>query len=85
MISWNVRGLNCKVKRSQIRNALKMWNAELICPQEIKLSHIGIAEVGSLLGNRFADWVYLESEGALGGVLIMRDKRVIEIQEWVKG
>ena len=84
MISWNV-GLNRKVKRSQIRNALKMWNAKLICPQETKLSHIGLAEVGSLLGNRFADWVYLEFEGASGGVLIMWDKRVIEIQEWVKG
>ena len=55
MISWNVRGLNCKVKRSQIRNALKMWNGELICLQETKLSHIGRAEVGSLWGNRFAD------------------------------
>jgi exonuclease III len=85
MISWNVRGLNCKVKRSQIRNALKMWNGELICLQETKLSHIGRAEVGSLWGNHFADWVFLEFEGASGGVLIMWDKRVIEVQVWVKG
>ena len=85
MLSWNVRGLNCKVKRSQIRNALKLWNAELICLQETKLSNIGRAEVGSIWGNRFADWVVLESEGASGGILIMWDKRVIEVQEWVKG
>jgi exonuclease III len=85
MISWNVRGLNSKEKRSQIRNALKMWNGEIICLQETKMSNIGRAEIGSLWGNRFAGWVFLESEGASGGVLIMWDKRVTEVQDWVKG
>ena len=41
MILWNVRGLNSKEKRSQIWNALKMWNGEIICLQETKLSKIG--------------------------------------------
>ncbi len=36
IISWNVRGLNCREKRSQIKNALKMWNGEIICFQEIR-------------------------------------------------
>jgi exonuclease III len=79
IISWNVRGLNCKEKRAQIRNALKMWNGEVICLQETKLEHIGRAAVRSLWGNKFADWVYLEFEGALGGILIM-NKRVADVQ-----
>ena len=62
-----------------------MWNGEIICLQETKLSKIGRSEIGSLWGNRFADWVSLESEGASGGVLIMWDKRATEVQEWVKG
>ena len=73
IISWNVRGLNCKVKRSQIKNALKLWKGEVICLQETKMEIIGRAVVRSLWSNRFADWKYLESEGASGGVLIMWD------------
>jgi exonuclease III len=85
IISWNVRGLNCKIKRSQIKNALKLWKGEVICLQETKLENISRSVVRSLWSNRFADWKFLESEGASGGVLIMWDKRVAEVQDCVKG
>jgi exonuclease III len=73
------------MKRSQIKNALKLWKGEVICLQETKLENIGRSVVRSLWSNRFADWKYLESEGASGGVLIMWDKRVAEVQDCVKG
>jgi exonuclease III len=41
LISWNVQGLNNKDKRAQIKNALKLWNGEIICFQETKMEHIG--------------------------------------------
>ena len=85
IISWNVRGLNSKEKRAQIKNALKLWNGDIICLQETKLDHIGRAVIRSLWGNRFADWAYQESEGASGGTVIMWDKRVVEVQNCVKG
>ena len=85
LISWNVRGLNCKVKRSQIKNVLKLWKGEVICLQETKLETVSRAIVRSLWCNRFADWKFLESEGASAGVLIMWDKRVAEVQDCVKG
>jgi exonuclease III len=85
IISWNVRGLNCKLKRSQIKNALKLWKGEVIYLQETKLEIISRFIVRSLWSNRFADWKYLESEGASRGVLIMWDKRVHEVQDCVKG
>ena len=73
------------MKSSQIKNALKLWKGEVICLQETKLENIGRLVVRSLWSNRFADWKYLESEGASGGVLIMWDKCVAEVQDCVKG
>ncbi len=85
IISWNVRGLNSKEKRAQIKNALKLWNWEIIYFQEMKMDHIGRVVIRSLWGNCFADWAYQESEGASGGILIMWDRRVVEVQNYVKG
>ena len=85
IISWNVRGLNSKEKRAQIKNALKIWNGEIICFQETKMEQIGRAVIRSLWANRFADWAYQESEGASGGILIMWDRRVVEVLNCVKG
>jgi exonuclease III len=79
LISWNVQGLNNKDKRAQIKNALKLWNGEIICFQETKMEHIGRAVIRSFWANRFADWAYQESEGASGGILIMWEKRVVEV------
>ena len=73
------------MKRSQIKNALKLWMGEVICLQETKLENISRSVVRNLRSNRFADWKYLESEGAFGGVLIMWDKHVVEVQDCVKG
>uniref|UniRef100_A0A2N9HB65 Reverse transcriptase domain-containing protein n=1 Tax=Fagus sylvatica TaxID=28930 RepID=A0A2N9HB65_FAGSY len=70
---------------SQIKNVLKLWKGEVVCLQETKLESISRSVVQSLWSNRFADWKYLESEGASGGVLIMWDKRVAEVQDCVKG
>jgi exonuclease III len=71
IISWNIRGMNNKEKRLQIKNSLKMWNDEVICFQETNMEHIRKAEVRTLWGNRFANWVFLESKGALGEIIIM--------------
>jgi hypothetical protein len=57
-----------------------MWNGEVICFHETKLEHIRRAEVRSLWGNRFTDLVFLESERALGEILIMWDKRVADFK-----
>ena len=43
----NIRGLNCREKRSQIRNALRMWNGEVIYFQETKMERMGRAVVRS--------------------------------------
>ena len=49
------------------------------------MEHIGHAVIWSLWANRFADWAVQESEGASGGILIMWDRRVVEVQDCAKG
>jgi endonuclease/exonuclease/phosphatase family metal-dependent hydrolase len=78
IISWNVRGLNVRDKRLQVRHMLKLWNADIVCLQETKLDFIDRGVVRSLWGLHHVDWLYLGSEGASGGILLMWDRRVVE-------
>jgi exonuclease III len=78
LISWNVRGLHDQDKRYQVRHFLKLWGADVICLQETKLKLINRGIVRSLWGIHHVDWVYPGSEGALWGILLMWDRRVVE-------
>jgi exonuclease III len=78
ILSWNVRGLNDRDKRNQVRYFLKLWGADVICLQETKLDLITRGIVRSLWGIHHVDWVYLGSDGASGGILLMWDRRVVE-------
>lgn len=81
IISWNVRGINDGEKRLRIRNLLKGWKADVICLQETKMDQITNRVVRSLWGCLHADWVYRGSDGALRGILLMWDRRVVEKME----
>ena len=38
ILSWNVRGLNDRRKRSRVKNLLRGWKCDVICLQETKLT-----------------------------------------------
>lgn len=78
ILSWNVCGLNDRDKHNQVRYFLKLWGADVICLQETKLDLITRGIVRSLWGIHHVDWVYLGSNGASGGILLMQDRRVVE-------
>ena len=81
ILSWNVWGMNELDKRLQIKSVLKGWKADIICLQETKLRLISNRIVRSLWGGQFVDWVFLRSNGASGGILLMWDSRVVEKME----
>lgn len=37
IVSWNVRGLNCRRRRGLVINLLSIWKADVVCLQESKL------------------------------------------------
>ena len=85
IISWNVRGLNDKEKRLKIRNFLRSWKADIVCLQETKLEWVTRGLVRSIWSCPFIDLLYLDSEGASGGILLMWDRKVVEKLEEAVG
>ena len=78
ILSWNVRGLNDRDKRLQVRSLIKQWGADIICLQETRLELVTRRIVRSLWGIHHVDWMFLGSVGASGGILLMWDRRVVE-------
>jgi hypothetical protein len=52
--------------------------ADIVCLQETKLKFINREVVRSFWGCAHADWCFLGSRGASGGILLMWDRRVVE-------
>ena len=48
ILSWNVRGLNDRQKRSIVKNLLHGWKCDIICLQETKLTGMDRQMVGSV-------------------------------------
>jgi exonuclease III len=69
-------GLNDQDKRPWVKHLLRLWKADIICLQETKLDLITRGIIRSLWGLQHVDWVYLGSNGASSGVLLMWDTRV---------
>ena len=85
LISWNVKGLNEVDKRLQIRNLLLSWKADIVCLQETKLEWITRGIVRSIWSCPYVDWLYLGSDGASGGILLIWNSRVVEKVEEAVG
>ncbi|KAG6660373.1 hypothetical protein CIPAW_03G101600 [Carya illinoinensis] len=81
ILSWNVHGLNEINKRQRIKNLLREWRADIVCFQEKKLKLVNQKIVRSVWSCLYVDWVYLASNGASDGILVMWDKRVMEKME----
>ncbi|KAG2718513.1 hypothetical protein I3760_03G224000 [Carya illinoinensis] len=81
ILSWNVRGINDVNKRLHIRSLLRSWKVDIVCLQETTLCGIDRYIIRSLWDLSFVGWCYLASSEASGGVLVMWNKRVVEMVE----
>jgi exonuclease III len=79
LLSWNVRGLNDPKKREVLKNWLRKWKVDVVCLQETKLDKVDWKVIQSIWGNRYVGWVVLNAEHTAGGVLLLWDKRVLEL------
>jgi len=71
VISWNVRGLNCSVKRGDVKWVLHKFACDVV----------GRPVVASLWGRRQVQWQFLPSVGCSGGIIIIWDPRVLELED----
>jgi hypothetical protein len=73
-----VRGLNDGSKRLTMRNLIRQWKADLVCLQETKLQSMSRSVIRSLWGGHHVDWLFVGSNGASRGILLLWDKRCLE-------
>jgi exonuclease III len=67
ILVWNVRGLNARCRRDNIRVVVNDCNISVVCIQETKLAVISDFLISEMLGDRFAS---LPAVGTSGGILI---------------
>lgn len=71
ILVWNVRGLNDKGRRDNLRKIVDTARPVVVCLQETKLSHFTVRDVSSFLGRDFSQFVYLaHTLQTRGGILI---------------
>ncbi|KAG6663989.1 hypothetical protein CIPAW_02G060000 [Carya illinoinensis] len=81
ILSWNVRGLNNPNKCLRVKNLIRDWKADILCLQETKLKYVDRNIIRSLWNCTYAGWTSLPSKGASGGIIVMWDKRVVDLVE----
>ena len=81
ILLWNVRGANDCEKIKVIEALIKGQKVDLVCLQETKMQEMSRIIVKSFGVGRCLDWKTLNSRGVSGGVLVLWDKRVLQLLE----
>ena len=68
-----------------IKQFIRDQPVDLVCLQETKVQHMNLRMVRSLGAGRFSYWVSVDASGSAGGILLMWDKRILEVSETVCG
>jgi len=79
IIAWNVRGLNCPLKRGSVRWVLRKYSCDIAILLESKLEEVDREIILSLWSRRQVKWIFLPSVGRSGGIIIVLDTQVFEL------
>ena len=79
ILSWNIRGANDSSKRKVIKALLRSQKLDLFCLQETKMQVMSDDVARSLGTGRFLGWEAMNATRSTGGVLVVWDKRSLEM------
>ena len=79
ILSWNVRGANDRNKRKVIKALIRSQKVDVVWLQETKIQEMSQGVIHSLGVGRFLGWGAVNARGAVGGVVVFWDKRVLEL------
>ena len=70
-VSWNVRGLNARIKKSSLRKLIKSHAPHFVFIQETKMESFNPKIIKSLWNDANVEWLFSPSIGNSGGLLSM--------------
>ena len=76
-MSWNVRGLNDKKKRSIVRKEIQTQKPHLVCLQETKWEDENMGFIKETLGGKYTSYVLLSARQTAGGIMIAWDENLL--------
>lgn len=71
MISWNIRGLTARPKRSSLRKMITQHDPSFVFIQETKMNEINKKTVRSYWKAEEVEWIFSPSEGNSGGIMTL--------------
>lgn len=69
VLIWNARGLNCRARRSVVRDIVAQQCAYIMCLQESKVADLSVSLNTELTGTDF-DYISLPAIGVAGGAFV---------------
>ena len=85
IMAWNVRGLCNPSKRVIVKRLLRKWKIEIVVLVETKMECWDDFGVSQVWWSRNFGWLELPAIGSSGGILIIWDKGVLELEDFCCG
>nr|CCA66235.1 hypothetical protein [Beta vulgaris subsp. vulgaris] len=79
ILSWNIRGLGARIKRSALRKMISIHNPLFITIQETKLGEIDPKLIRSIWNSNEVAWTFSPADGNAGGILTLWSKTFITV------
>ncbi|XP_028072866.1 uncharacterized protein LOC114275081 [Camellia sinensis] len=81
ILSWNVRGLGRKEKRSKIKKIVRERQVDIALFQETKKAELSEEVVRSVWAKEKMEYMGVDAEGSAGGLLCIWDPDIFQIKE----
>lgn len=82
ILIWNVRGLNKREGRDNVRKVIDDAHPSIVCLQGTKLALISEWDIRAILGRDFRQHVYLPTQGTRGGILVAWHEGSFSADHW---
>lgn len=81
ILSYNTRGIGCRIKGRAIQKLLQSEKVDLVCFQETKLANVDSVLCNMLWGNEEIEWVHSPAVNRGGGLLCIWRKGSFVVEE----
>ncbi|XP_026433507.1 uncharacterized protein LOC113330930 [Papaver somniferum] len=85
ILSWNVRGLCSRERRTIVKKVINIYKASIIILQETKMMYCTNFDIQQICGNNNFGWTFQQSAGSSGGMIILWNKDILDVHDSLVG